>query len=231
MRTGKKSSNYNERAKGASIKAVVLHYTGMETVEMAHLRLCDCKSRVSAHYLIEESGICHLLVDETKRAWHAGQSYWRGERDMNSVSIGIELANLGHDGGLPAFPKPQMQALSILCQEIFDRHPIDPLWVLGHSDIAPDRKRDPGENFNWPWLAQQGIGIWPRGHAAPVIEETDTLSARLHQFLDDIGYDPDAKDRIVAFQRRFRPQKIDNCADEETVDLAASLLRILSKSF
>lgn len=155
------SPNYNDRAPGA-INMLVLHYTGMASCEDALARLCDPVAQVSAHYLIDEDGTVYQLVAEQHRAWHAGVSFWKGERDINSRSIGIELVNPGHELGYRAFPQIQMQALADLAHEILARHPIPPDRVLGHSDVAPGRKRDPGELFDWQWLAGQGIGVWPK---------------------------------------------------------------------
>ncbi len=154
------SPNFNERAGGA-VDMLVLHYTGMISREHAMARMCDPQSRVSAHYLVDETGRAYQLVDEAHRAWHAGVSFWAGERDINSRSIGIELVNPGHDLGYRNFPLLQMRALAQLCLQILARHAIPAKRVLGHSDVAPGRKRDPGEKFDWAWLAGQGIGIWP----------------------------------------------------------------------
>lgn len=154
------SPNYNERASGA-IDMLVLHYTGMISCEHALVRLCGPAAKVSAHYLIDEMGLVYRLVAEERRAWHAGVSSWAGARDINSRSIGIELVNPGHELGYRNFPVLQMQALAELAQEILARHPIPPHRVLGHSDVAPGRKQDPGELFDWEWLAGQGIGMWP----------------------------------------------------------------------
>ena len=154
------SPNYTDRTMGP-IDMLVLHYTGMASSEDALARLCDPAAQVSAHYLIDEDGQIYQLVVEEKRAWHAGVSCWAGEQDINSRSIGIELVNPGHDLGYRNFPELQMRRLAELGHEILLRHPIPPHRVLGHSDVAPGRKRDPGELFDWEWLAGQGIGLWP----------------------------------------------------------------------
>lgn len=154
------SPNYSDRAPGA-IDILVLHYTGMSSCGDALARLCDPAAKVSAHYLIDEDGTVFHLVAEERRAWHAGISFWAGERDINSRSIGIELVNPGHELGYRHFPETQMLRLAELARDILARHPIPQQRVLGHSDVAPGRKRDPGELFNWQWLAGQGIGIWP----------------------------------------------------------------------
>lgn len=198
---------------------LVLHYTDMLTAEEACGRMCDPQAQVSAHYLIDTDGSVVRLVDEEKRAWHAGVSYWGGERDINSRSIGIELQNPGHSNGYVPFPEPQMQALIDLCRDILQRHPILPGNILGHSDIAPDRKRDPGELLDWKMLAENGIGIFPDPD-----EGTAGNPALLRETLTAIGYDPDSERAVEAFQRRYRPARIDNEADVETTTLAEVLL-------
>lgn len=195
---------------------LVLHYTGMEDAEAALARLCDPAAQVSAHYLIDEDGGIHRLVDESKRAWHAGLGYWRGERDINGRSIGIELANPGHEFGYRAFPELQMQALIDLSRDILGRHAIPPRNVVGHSDVAPDRKLDPGEFMDWPRLAAAGIGIWPSEAAEP--------SDNPLQDLAKYGYDTSTRHVISAFQRRFRPACIDDMADPHTCRVIAGLL-------
>ncbi|MGH1398954.1 MAG: N-acetylmuramoyl-L-alanine amidase [Alphaproteobacteria bacterium] len=154
------SPNYNERRDGKNPSIIVIHYTGMKTAKAALERLCDPAAEVSAHYLIEENGTLHPLVPEDKRAWHAGVSEWEGETDINSMSIGIELVNLGHEHGYHPFPEAQMKTLAKLCKSIMTRHDIK--TVLGHSDIAPTRKIDPGELFDWQYLTTAGI---PNIHA------------------------------------------------------------------
>ena len=154
------SPNFNERKEGKKPSMIVVHYTGMKTAEDALERLCDPIAEVSAHYLIEEDGALHALVPEDKRAWHAGVSNWDGETDINSISIGIELVNPGHEHGYRPFPIEQMQALAELCKGVMSRHDIK--VALGHSDVAPERKQDPGELFDWQWLAGQGV---PNIHA------------------------------------------------------------------
>lgn len=149
------SSNYNERADSVDPSMIVIHYTGMKNAEVALRRLCDPIAEVSAHYVIDEDGTLYQLVDEDKRAWHAGVSLWEGETDINSISIGIELVNPGHEFGYREFPLAQMQVLALLCKDIMGRHFIK--TVLGHSDVAPGRKIDPGELFDWKWLAENGV--------------------------------------------------------------------------
>jgi N-acetylmuramoyl-L-alanine amidase len=227
MRAMKKklSPNHDSR-NGRKVKALLVHYTGMVSAEAALERLSDSESRVSAHYIIDEAGGIVQFVEEHRRAWHAGESFWRGETDLNAVSIGIELVNRGHAGGLPPYPEAQMQSLIDLSVELCARHPIDPLWVLGHSDIAPDRKQDPGELFDWQRLSRHGIGLFPE---SPYTAERSCKAQELHNILTDIGYDPSAKMRIAAFQRRFRPRHVDNQPDGETLAIAKLLLPYYTK--
>ncbi len=162
----KPSPNCGPRPDGAAIDMLILHYTGMESAEAALTRMCDADARVSAHYMIDEDGTVYRLVDEAMRAWHAGVSSWRGAGNINDRSIGIELVNPGHEFGYRRFPVSQMTALTGLCREILARHPIAPANVLGHSDVAPSRKQDPGELFDWQALAAAGIGLWPTAESA-----------------------------------------------------------------
>jgi N-acetylmuramoyl-L-alanine amidase len=195
---------------------LVLHYTGMEDAGAAFARLCDAAAQVSAHYLIDEDGRVHRLVDESNRAWHAGLGFWRGERDINGRSIGIELANPGHEFGYREFPELQMQALIDLSLEILGRHTIPARNVVGHSDIAPDRKLDPGEFMDWQRLAEARIGLWPEEAAEP--------SENPLQDLANYGYDISTRHVISAFQRRYRPACIDGLADPHTRRIIAGLL-------
>ena len=222
------SPNHNERPAGKSVDMLVIHYTGMGDAESALQRLSDPAAQVSSHYLIDEAGKVYRLVDESRRAWHAGVGYWAGERDINGVSIGIELANPGHEFGYRPFAEPQMAALIALCRSILARHPIPPSRVLGHSDVAPARKIDPGELFDWPRLADAGIGQWPRPAEGP----GDLLSVQ--KALARFGYEvapsgnpyEATRAALSAFQRHFRPTRIDGIADEETRALLHGLLRI-----
>ena len=167
------SPNFDVRK--TSIDMLLVHYTGMKTAEDSLARLCDGAgdNRVSAHYLIEEDGRIHRLVQEEDRAWHAGVSYWAGERDINSRSIGIELQNPGWEYDYHAFPEPQMKAFLDLAKDIVARHHISPFRVLGHSDVAPTRKQDPGELFDWRRLAEAGIGLWPTTAITEPTAESD----------------------------------------------------------
>lgn len=210
------SPNFDERPDAVPIDMLVLHYTGMAGVEAALDRLCDPAAKVSAHYLIGEDGAVFGLVPEGKRAWHAGIAYWRGHRNINGRSIGIELANPGHEFGYRDFAAPQMAALGELARAILARHPIPPSNVLGHSDIAPDRKLDPGERFDWRGLADRGIGLWPSPTAVAI--DGDALP-----LLGQCGYDTGARQVIAAFQRHYRPRLIDGRLDEETRALISGL--------
>jgi N-acetylmuramoyl-L-alanine amidase len=206
------------------IRHLLIHYTGMKTPGEALARLCAADSGVSAHYLVDEDGTIYGLIDDNDRAWHAGVGFWAGTRDINSTSIGIEVVNPGHEYGYRPFPAIQIEAVIDLAQDIVRRHGIAATAVLGHSDIAPSRKQDPGELFPWAELAARGIGIWPTEMGTSSPSTTVDWSA-----LSRIGYavpngpgadilDPasGAQDVITAFQRRFRPSKVDGLIDPET---------------
>jgi N-acetylmuramoyl-L-alanine amidase len=210
------SPNTDARPEGAKIDHLVLHYTGMKTAAEAVARLCDPVAKVSSHYVVDEDGTVYALVDEVLRAWHAGISYWRGVRGLNDRSIGIEIVNPGHEWGYRTFPEAQMLAVRDLCLGILARHPVPARNVVGHSDIAPNRKQDPGELFPWAWLAGQGVGVWPEGDAPP---------GDLMADLAAIGYDTGLAetDVITAFQRRFLPGNLSGVADEPTAVKAAAL--------
>lgn len=208
------SPNFNGRPEGAPIDMLVIHYTGMPETNDALDRLCDPAAEVSAHYLIDEDGAVHVLVPEERRAWHAGVSFWRGATDINGRSIGIELSNPGHDFGYRPFPEAQMAALIGLAGDIVTRHSIPARNVVGHSDIAPRRKIDPGELFDWRRLAAAGVGLWPDGAAG---EGRGDGPAAL---LAAIGYETeDLAATLSAFQRRYRPARFDGTADAETLGL------------
>lgn len=214
------SPNHDERS--LPISMIVLHYTGMQDAASAIARLIDPDARVSAHYLIAEDGQVLRMVAEERRAWHAGKSFWRGITDVNSASIGIELVNPGHEWGYRPFPKPQIDALIPLMHEITLRHRIEPANVVGHSDVAPARKEDPGELFDWELLAKLGLALRRprRGLADPQWTPGGFLLA-----LERFGYDvADGPAAVRAFQRRFRPETIDGVADGEC---RAILLRLL----
>lgn len=230
---GKKwrSPNYNERRGGAAVKYIILHYTGMKTAEEALERLCDPSSEVSSHYAIEENGKIHTLVPENKRAWHAGLSYWEGETDLNSASIGIELVNPGHEFGYRPFPDRQIAALIKLCRKIMAQHTLGRDCILGHSDIAPARKIDPGHFFPWQILAAAGIGRWPKPKEIGYQAAEDLIHhpPSIHQLLNGFGYDPQLEDAEVirAFMRRFHPEKFSTCEDTPEPDIE-TLARLLA---
>jgi N-acetylmuramoyl-L-alanine amidase len=215
-RIDRPSPNHDARPDGAAIDMLVLHYTGMPSAQAALDRLCDPAAKVSAHYTIDEDGAVYSHVPEAHRAWHAGRSYWAGETDINARSIGIELVNPGHEFGYRAFVQTQIASLITLCHGILLRHPIPSWRVLGHSDVAPARKDDPGELFPWTELAKAGIGLWPQAIASELGAEA----------LTRYGYDPNApQDKVIAaFQRHFRPKKLDGLWDNECAGLLASLL-------
>jgi len=196
---------------------LVLHYTGMATAAAALARLSDPEARVSAHYLVEENGVIWRLVPESRRAFHAGISCWEGEQDLNAVSIGIEIVNPGHDCGYRHFPEAQMAAVEYLCQDLVARYPIPPHRIVGHSDIAPERKSDPGELFDWARLARAGVGIWPP--AFPAASGPTVDAARCLDDLASIGYcvvTGSPRPALVAFQRRFRQSCCDGRLDTQT---------------
>lgn len=223
------SENYDDRPFKTEIDTIIIHYTGMSTAEEALERLCDysdqaiARGRVSAHYMIDEDGKTYALVDERDRAWHAGKAFWRGRTNLNDISIGIELVNPGHEIQYRAFPRAQMDALVSLCKNICKRHPVKPEYILGHSDIAPGRKVDPGEKFGWRFLARQGIGLWPEAEsedyprAQMYLSSQSTLKGALVRW----GYNPDAdlSDLCRAFNHHF------GSSDSETLtwEVAATL--------
>jgi N-acetylmuramoyl-L-alanine amidase len=215
-----RSPNCDARQAGL-IDHLVLHYTGMRSAEAAIARLCDAASNVSAHYVIDEDGAVHPLVDERMRAWHAGVSYWRGVRALNDRSIGIEIVNPGHEFGYRAFPPVQMQAVLEVCQGILARHPIPARNIVAHSDIAPDRKQDPGELFPWAWLAAQRVGLW---------SDEIGVAGNLRDDLGAIGYDVTLPMPLVvaAFQRRFAPHRVDGVEDERTAARARAVAALLT---
>lgn len=233
------SPNVNPRPEGAAIDLVILHYTGMEDGPSAIKRLRDPEARVSCHYVVEEDGRVFRLAEERMRAWHAGVSFWAGITDVNSRSIGIEIVNGGHDFGLPDYPPAQIAALIDLLSDILDRRKLHPVRVIGHSDVAPARKDDPGEKFPWTQLHAAGVAIAPKIEEqsrhllyAPGVEDAGV--AGVQQALAGIGYGVtvtgvlDAATQCVvrAFQRRFRQDRIDGALDLQTLALIAEVERI-----
>jgi len=221
---------------------VVIHYTGMRTAAEALARLVDPVAKVSAHYLIDEDGTVSRLVSEERRAWHAGKSFWKGETDCNAVSIGIELVNPGTEFGYRPFPDAQIAALITLLTEIRERWTVPDGRILGHSDVAPARKDDPGELFPWKQLAQAGHGLWVEPPPSPgePLRVGDTgvgvfaLQAGLHRLGYDNApsgaYDEATRLNVVAFQRHWRPAKVDGDADGETRARLVNLLRRAAES-
>ncbi|TNE66399.1 MAG: N-acetylmuramoyl-L-alanine amidase [Alphaproteobacteria bacterium] len=228
------SPNFNERPAGTAIDTVVLHYTGMQTGAAALARLCDPAAEVSAHYLIEEDGRIFRLVPEEKRAWHAGVSVWQGRENLNHSSIGIELVNPGHEFGYRPFPEKQVESLLLLLAEVRSRHTIPAGRYLGHSDIAPARKTDPGELFPWARLAAHGFGLWSRldgsdtrlvAGAEPMAEMTNRLNKQLaivgYHIGDNDSYGAGTEPLLRAFQAHWRPETVSGLYDHGT----AAILR------
>jgi N-acetylmuramoyl-L-alanine amidase len=232
--TGRPSPNHDARPKGRPVDILLLHYTDMASAKAALARLTDPAARVSAHYCVDEDGKIYRLVPEQRRAWHAGLSYWAGARDINARSIGIELVNPGHTCGYRPFPETQMRALEGLAQDVLDRHPIPAHRVLGHSDVAPARKIDPGELFDWQRLARAGIGVWPQplGFPDPGPAESPQAIADVQSKLARFGYDVivtgiidrATRQALSAFQRHFRPARFDGAPDGETRRLLTALV-------
>jgi N-acetylmuramoyl-L-alanine amidase len=232
------SPNHGERKAGCAPDMIVLHYTGMPDADAALEKLCAPDSEVSAHYFVYEDGRIIQCVPEARRAWHAGKAGWAGETDINSCSIGIEIANPGHQLGYPEFPLRQIAAVITLCRGIVARRGIRPDRVLAHSDVAPARKQDPGEKFPWPLLARSGVGLWV--DPMPIIADSHKLDVgktgdevKLFQSkLAEYGYpvalngnyDTDMRDAVAAFQRHFRPELIDGVTDESTRETLRHLL-------
>jgi len=219
------SPNFNERAQKSFIQYIVLHYTAMEPAQKAVERLCDPQHEVSAHYVIDYDGQITQLVDEDKRAWHAGESSWKGQDDLNSRSIGIELVSMGSK----PFPQPQIESLQKLIKEIMQKHNLKSPCLLGHSDIAPLRKEDPGVFFPWKKLANQGFDAFPSPNKQDyaISSEADVTT-----LLRKVGYactdDEESKRMtLMAFQRRYCAEKVDGGADEETRARLHALVRML----
>ncbi|TMJ23708.1 MAG: N-acetylmuramoyl-L-alanine amidase [Alphaproteobacteria bacterium] len=234
------SANYGDRSKGRQPDMIVLHYTGMPDVEGAIRQLCTAGTDVSAHYIVLEDGRIVQCVPEAKRAWHAGVSSWAGEEDINSCSIGIEIVNRGHDWGYPEFPLRQVAAVIALCRGIMLRREVPGNRVLAHSDVAPARKKDPGEKFPWHSLANSGVGHWVQ--PAPIVRgealklgSIDENVAGMQRALARYGYgvpvtgkyDGPTMEVVTAFQRHFRPARVDGVADHSTLTTLHHLLASL----
>lgn len=238
------SPNFEPRVCDAAPRLLILHYTGMTSCERAIDWLSRPESKVSCHYVVDCDGTITQMVCETKRAWHAGLSYWGGITDINSASIGIEIHNHGHDDGYPDFPDAQMGAVIALSQDICTRWPMLPSGVLAHSDIAPARKMDPGEKFDWRALADAGVGYWiepePVGPLIGAVSEAMSSSeiARGQRLLWQIGYgiavtgrnDKSSRTVVSAFQRRHRPERIDGLIDVSTLRTAERVVVALAET-
>ena len=231
------SANYGDRNKGRLPDMIVLHYTGMPDVEGAIAKLCTAGTDVSAHYIVLEDGRIVQCVPENRRAWHAGVSCWAGEEDINSCSIGIEIVNRGHDWGYPDFPSRQIAAVIALCRGIMLRRDVPPHRVLAHSDVAPSRKKDPGEKFPWHSLANSGVGHWV--HPAPIVRgeslKLGTINNNVasmqaafarygYNIPTDGKFDGATMEVVTAFQRHFRPERVDGVADHSTMSTLHELL-------
>lgn len=245
------SPNHGARTGGASPDTIVLHYTGLRRgdVEDAWRRdpggealrwLCDPRSQVSSHYVVTEEGGVLQLVPESRRAWHAGQSFWRGSTDLNTHSIGVEIVNAGHHADLPEFPQAQISAVIALCRDVMARRAITPARVLAHSDVAPGRKIDPGERFPWSALAQAGVGHWVEpaplqegrsfgpGEEGQPVRALQALLALYGYGLPLTGvYDQATVDVVAAFQRHFRQARVDGVADPSTLATLRDLIAAL----
>lgn len=234
------SPNRGERKDDRSPDMIILHYTGMPSAQGAIDWLLAPESEVSSHYVVHEDGRILQLVPEACRAWHAGRSFWKGETDINSASIGVEIVNAGHPGGLPEFPGAQIEAVIGLCRDIIGRRKIAPERILGHSDVAPVRKVDPGERFPWAQLASAGVGHWvepapvtggrffQRGDRGPPVEALQAMLA-LYGYDTPVSGEFCARTHgdVEAFQRHFRQERVDGIADFSTIDTLHRLLKAL----
>lgn len=231
------SPNHGERLGGARPDLLLLHYTGMPNAAAALQLLCNPVSQVSSHYFVFEDGRVFQLVPEARRAWHAGKAIWAGESDINSCSIGIEIVNPGHDHGYVDFPAAQIDGVTTLCRDIVKRWNILPERVLAHSDVAPERKIDPGEKFPWDVLHRAGIGHWvkpapisggrffARGDRGQPIEALQAMFALYGYGIEITGTYDDATEQVVtAFQRHFRPTRVDGIADASTITTLRNLI-------
>lgn len=236
------SPNHGERVGVSAPDIIILHYTGMDSGEGALSWLCNPESQVSSHYFVYEDGRVVQMVPETRRAWHAGKSQWGGVDDINSRSIGIEIANAGHPAGLPDYPKAQIEAVIELCRDCGERWSIAPEKVLAHSDIAPIRKVDPGEKFPWDILSQKGVGHWvapspigggrffQRGDSGQPVEALQSMLSLYGYGVEITGaYSEETEGAVAAFQRHFRQARVDGIADFSTIDTLHRLISALPK--
>jgi N-acetylmuramoyl-L-alanine amidase len=237
------SPNVETRAKGKTARILLLHYTGMADAETAGAWLCNPASKVSCHYLIDCEGRITQMVDESLRAWHAGKSVWKGERDINSCSIGIEIHNPGHDRVYTDFPEKQMASVLALGRDIVERHKIQSEHVLAHSDVAPGRKIDPGEKFDWKGLYEHGLGHWvpphrlgggqylQQGDRGEGVEALQAMLALYGYGVEITGaFGPETQAVVAAFQRHFRPARIDGIADRSTIETLRHLIDALPEA-
>jgi N-acetylmuramoyl-L-alanine amidase len=232
------SPNHDERPADEPVDMLILHYTGMQTAQAAIDRLCDPAAKVSSHYVVDEDGTILRLVPEDRRAWHAGVSYWRGKTVLNGRSVGIEIVNPGHEWGYRDFPALQMAAVCDLCLRILSRHQIPARNVAAHSDVAPDRKEDPGERVDWEGLARNGVGLWPVGvpdlGVGGVIRDASGLRP-VRAALRRIGYDvapdgaldPALSTVLRAFQRHWRQEAVTGQADAGTVARLSAMAQLV----
>jgi N-acetylmuramoyl-L-alanine amidase len=231
------SPNADDRPPGTPIDMIVLHYTGMRTAAAALARLADPAAKVSAHYVVEEDGLVWRMVAEERRVWHAGASFWRGRTSLNDRSIGIEIVNPGHEFGYPDFPVLQLSAVCDLCLDILSRHPVAARDIVGHADIAPDRKQDPGEKFDWEGLARNGVGLWPDGvpdlgtggavrDAASLRDVRAALAAIGYDVAPEGALDPALAAVLRAFQRHWRGEAVTGQADAGTLARLLAVARM-----
>ena len=237
------SPNFEPRRGAGVPNMLLLHYTGVVTAAKAIDWLSRPESKVSSHYVLDEAGFLTQMVAEDQRAWHAGLAVWAGETDINSASVGIEIQNTGHELGYPDFPEAQLRVLEALCLDIIARHGIRPERVLAHSDVAPTRKKDPGEKFPWARLAAAGIGHWvapepvdwadpgiARDAAGPLVGAVQGLLAGYGYGIEATGgIDPRTEFVLKAFQRHFRPERVDGRIDQSTVTTLERLAAALPK--
>jgi N-acetylmuramoyl-L-alanine amidase len=237
------SANYGDRRAGRAPDMIVLHYTGMTDADVAIRRLTVAGTEVSAHYVVREDGRIIQCVPESLRAWHAGQATWGSETDVNSCSIGVEIVNGGHDYNLPTYPLRQIAAVIALCKGIMIRRNIPRDRVLGHSDVSPGRKQDPGEKFPWQLLADSGVGLYVLpskivagpalglGAMGPDVQAVQEALASYGYTIAASGqYDNTTRDVVAAFQRHFRPARVDGIADPSTIMTLQDLLNARARS-